>query len=165
MTMISCIKATKGWIGIITFTILLSANGRVPSYGRTHTQVSTLPPADKACGKCCCPSFTVGRLQPSGNMSVSTLKVSIPGSSVCLEFVLCCSVAVMTQTIQTNGVQPLSKTWELSLYELQRTPQVTIHSISLQSHVGEQRASHFQDGSHGKLSLGIHRACRLLCLF
>lgn len=30
----------------------------------------------------------------------------------------------MTQTVQTNGVQPLSKTWELSLYELQRTPQV-----------------------------------------
>ncbi|TNN31640.1 E3 ubiquitin-protein ligase RING2 [Liparis tanakae] len=29
----------------------------------------------------------------------------------------------MTQTVQTNGVQPLSKTWELSLYELQRTPQ------------------------------------------
>lgn len=37
---------------------------------------------------------------------------------------LCYSVAVMTQTVQTNGVQPLSKTWELSLYELQRTPQV-----------------------------------------
>lgn len=36
------------------------------------------------------------------------------------------SAAVMTQTVQTNGVQPLSKTWELSLYELQRTPQVTI---------------------------------------
>lgn len=32
----------------------------------------------------------------------------------------------MTQTVQTNGVQPLSKTWELSLYELQRTPQVTL---------------------------------------
>ncbi|XP_051556610.1 E3 ubiquitin-protein ligase RING2-like isoform X1 [Myxocyprinus asiaticus] len=32
----------------------------------------------------------------------------------------------MTQTIQTNGVQPLSKTWELSLYELQRTPQEAI---------------------------------------
>lgn len=30
----------------------------------------------------------------------------------------------MTQTVQTNGIQPLSKTWELSLYELQRTPQV-----------------------------------------
>ncbi|XP_026168814.1 E3 ubiquitin-protein ligase RING2 [Mastacembelus armatus] len=35
-------------------------------------------------------------------------------------------VAVMTQTVQTNGVQPLSKTWELSLYELQRTPQEAI---------------------------------------
>ncbi|XP_058482162.1 E3 ubiquitin-protein ligase RING2 isoform X2 [Solea solea] len=34
--------------------------------------------------------------------------------------------AVMTQTVQTNGVQPLSKTWELSLYELQRTPQEAI---------------------------------------
>uniref|UniRef100_A0A4W5M451 RING-type E3 ubiquitin transferase n=1 Tax=Hucho hucho TaxID=62062 RepID=A0A4W5M451_9TELE len=33
----------------------------------------------------------------------------------------------MTQTVQTNGVQPLSKTWELSLYELQRTPQVREH--------------------------------------
>lgn len=32
----------------------------------------------------------------------------------------------MTQTVQTNGVQPLSKTWELSLYELQRTPQVSV---------------------------------------
>lgn len=32
----------------------------------------------------------------------------------------------MTQTAQTNGVQPLSKTWELSLYELQRTPQVRV---------------------------------------
>lgn len=40
---------------------------------------------------------------------------------------LCCS---MTQTVQTNGVQPLSKTWELSLYELQRTPQVR-HLASL----------------------------------
>lgn len=37
---------------------------------------------------------------------------------------MCFSCAVMTQTVQTNGVQPLSKTWELSLYELQRTPQV-----------------------------------------
>uniref|UniRef100_A0A673CI22 E3 ubiquitin-protein ligase RING2 n=1 Tax=Sphaeramia orbicularis TaxID=375764 RepID=A0A673CI22_9TELE len=35
----------------------------------------------------------------------------------------------MTQTVQTNGVQPLSKTWELSLYELQRTPQVTEHTM------------------------------------
>ncbi|XP_066548152.1 E3 ubiquitin-protein ligase RING2 isoform X2 [Amia ocellicauda] len=34
--------------------------------------------------------------------------------------------AAMTQTVQTNGVQPLSKTWELSLYELQRTPQEAI---------------------------------------
>lgn len=40
-------------------------------------------------------------------------------------FLLCFRAAVMTQTVQTNGVQPLSKTWELSLYELQRTPQVT----------------------------------------
>ncbi|XP_016105354.1 E3 ubiquitin-protein ligase RING2-like [Sinocyclocheilus grahami] len=32
----------------------------------------------------------------------------------------------MTQMIQTNGVQPLSKTWELSLYELQRNPQEAI---------------------------------------
>lgn len=31
----------------------------------------------------------------------------------------------MSQAVQTNGTQPLSKTWELSLYELQRTPQVT----------------------------------------
>lgn len=31
---------------------------------------------------------------------------------------------VMSQAVQTNGTQPLSKTWELSLYELQRTPQV-----------------------------------------
>ena len=30
----------------------------------------------------------------------------------------------MSQAVQTNGTQPLSKTWELSLYELQRTPQV-----------------------------------------
>lgn len=37
----------------------------------------------------------------------------------------------MTQTVQTNGVQPLSKTWELSLYELQRTPQVTLHLSNL----------------------------------
>ncbi|XP_043990515.1 E3 ubiquitin-protein ligase RING2 [Gambusia affinis] len=35
-------------------------------------------------------------------------------------------VAAMTQTLQTNGVQSLSKTWELSLYELQRTPQEAI---------------------------------------
>lgn len=41
-----------------------------------------------------------------------------------LFLLLCFSAAVMTQTVQTNGVQPLSKTWELSLYELQRTPQV-----------------------------------------
>lgn len=40
---------------------------------------------------------------------------------------VCFSVAAMTQTVQANGVQPLSKTWELSLYELQRTPQVTYH--------------------------------------
>lgn len=39
---------------------------------------------------------------------------------------LCFSAAEMTQTVQTNGVQPLSKTWELSLYELQRTPQEAI---------------------------------------
>lgn len=32
----------------------------------------------------------------------------------------------MTQTVQTNGIQSLSKTWELSLYELQRTPQVSL---------------------------------------
>ncbi len=37
----------------------------------------------------------------------------------------------MTQIVQTNGIQPLSKTWELSLYELQRTPQVRklIHQL------------------------------------
>ncbi|XP_062920084.1 E3 ubiquitin-protein ligase RING2 isoform X3 [Mobula hypostoma] len=33
---------------------------------------------------------------------------------------------VMAQIVQTNGTQPLSKTWELSLYELQRTPQEAI---------------------------------------
>ncbi|XP_038650570.1 E3 ubiquitin-protein ligase RING2 isoform X2 [Scyliorhinus canicula] len=32
----------------------------------------------------------------------------------------------MAQVVQTNGTQPLSKTWELSLYELQRTPQEAI---------------------------------------
>ncbi|CAJ0936688.1 unnamed protein product, partial [Ranitomeya imitator] len=32
----------------------------------------------------------------------------------------------MSQAVQTNGAQPLSKTWELSLYELQRTPQEAI---------------------------------------
>uniref|UniRef100_A0A8C5V7R5 E3 ubiquitin-protein ligase RING2 n=1 Tax=Microcebus murinus TaxID=30608 RepID=A0A8C5V7R5_MICMU len=32
----------------------------------------------------------------------------------------------MAQAAQTNGTQPLSKTWELSLYELQRTPQEAI---------------------------------------
>ncbi|XP_078075482.1 E3 ubiquitin-protein ligase RING2 isoform X2 [Mustelus asterias] len=32
----------------------------------------------------------------------------------------------MAQIVQTNGTQPLSKTWELSLYELQRTPQEAI---------------------------------------
>uniref|UniRef100_A0A8D2H127 E3 ubiquitin-protein ligase RING2 n=1 Tax=Urocitellus parryii TaxID=9999 RepID=A0A8D2H127_UROPR len=32
----------------------------------------------------------------------------------------------MSQAVQTNGTQPLSKTWELSLYELQRTPQEAI---------------------------------------
>lgn len=44
---------------------------------------------------------------------------------------VCFSSEVMTQTVQTNGVQPLSKTWELSLYELQRTPQVTIHILHI----------------------------------
>ncbi|KAM7234835.1 hypothetical protein CapIbe_013655 [Capra ibex] len=34
--------------------------------------------------------------------------------------------AAMSQAVQTNGTQPLSKTWELSLYELQRTPQEAI---------------------------------------
>uniref|UniRef100_A0A2K5F5M3 E3 ubiquitin-protein ligase RING2 n=1 Tax=Aotus nancymaae TaxID=37293 RepID=A0A2K5F5M3_AOTNA len=32
----------------------------------------------------------------------------------------------MSQAVQTNGAQPLIKTWELSLYELQRTPQEAI---------------------------------------
>jgi E3 ubiquitin-protein ligase RNF1/2 len=32
----------------------------------------------------------------------------------------------MSQTVQTNGTRPLSKTWELSLCELQRTPQEAI---------------------------------------
>ncbi|CAI5776502.1 E3 ubiquitin-protein ligase RING2 [Podarcis lilfordi] len=36
------------------------------------------------------------------------------------------SGAAMSQAVQTNGTQPLSKTWELSLYELQRTPQEAI---------------------------------------
>lgn len=40
---------------------------------------------------------------------------------------VCFCLAAMTQTVQANGVQPLSKTWELSLYELQRTPQVSYH--------------------------------------
>uniref|UniRef100_A0A8C5P3D6 E3 ubiquitin-protein ligase RING2 n=1 Tax=Jaculus jaculus TaxID=51337 RepID=A0A8C5P3D6_JACJA len=31
-----------------------------------------------------------------------------------------------SQAVQTNGTQPLSKTWELSLYKLQRTPQEAI---------------------------------------
>uniref|UniRef100_A0A3Q4I0Z9 Serine/threonine-protein kinase MRCK alpha n=1 Tax=Neolamprologus brichardi TaxID=32507 RepID=A0A3Q4I0Z9_NEOBR len=39
-------------------------------------------------------------------------------------------------TVQTNGVQPLSKTWELSLYELQRTPQVIINTTSSPSACG-----------------------------
>ncbi|KAM4803957.1 E3 ubiquitin-protein ligase RING2-like [Urocitellus parryii] len=34
--------------------------------------------------------------------------------------------AARSQAVQTNGTQPLSKTWELSLYELQRTPQEAI---------------------------------------
>ncbi|XP_047393422.1 E3 ubiquitin-protein ligase RING2-like [Sciurus carolinensis] len=33
---------------------------------------------------------------------------------------------LQSQAVQTNGTQPLSKTWELSLYELQRTPQEAI---------------------------------------
>ncbi|XP_063796271.1 E3 ubiquitin-protein ligase RING2 isoform X1 [Pseudophryne corroboree] len=33
------------------------------------------------------------------------------------------SPVTMSQAVQINGAQPLSKTWELSLYELQRTPQ------------------------------------------
>lgn len=37
----------------------------------------------------------------------------------------------MSQAVQTNGTQPLSKTWELSLYELQRTPQVMKTKINL----------------------------------
>ncbi|CAH2311906.1 E3 ubiquitin- ligase RING2 isoform X2 [Pelobates cultripes] len=32
----------------------------------------------------------------------------------------------MSQAAQINGAQALSKTWELSLYELQRTPQEAI---------------------------------------
>ncbi|XP_073756211.1 E3 ubiquitin-protein ligase RING2 isoform X4 [Callorhinus ursinus] len=36
------------------------------------------------------------------------------------------TVRTMSQAVQTNGTQPLSKTWELSLYELQRTPQEAI---------------------------------------
>ncbi|XP_048802536.1 E3 ubiquitin-protein ligase RING2 isoform X1 [Lagopus muta] len=35
-------------------------------------------------------------------------------------------LSAMSQAVQTNGTQPLSKTWELSLYELQRTPQEAI---------------------------------------
>ncbi|XP_024649474.1 E3 ubiquitin-protein ligase RING2 isoform X3 [Macaca nemestrina] len=35
-------------------------------------------------------------------------------------------ISAMSQAVQTNGTQPLSKTWELSLYELQRTPQEAI---------------------------------------
>uniref|UniRef100_A0A2K5ES38 E3 ubiquitin-protein ligase RING2 n=1 Tax=Aotus nancymaae TaxID=37293 RepID=A0A2K5ES38_AOTNA len=34
--------------------------------------------------------------------------------------------AAVSQAVQTNGTQSLSKTWELSLYELQRTPQEAI---------------------------------------
>lgn len=36
----------------------------------------------------------------------------------------CLLLPAMSQAVQANGTQPLSKTWELSLYELQRTPQV-----------------------------------------
>uniref|UniRef100_U3IKT4 E3 ubiquitin-protein ligase RING2 n=132 Tax=Euteleostomi TaxID=117571 RepID=U3IKT4_ANAPP len=36
------------------------------------------------------------------------------------------AAGAMSQAVQTNGTQPLSKTWELSLYELQRTPQEAI---------------------------------------
>ncbi|CAK6443050.1 unnamed protein product [Pipistrellus nathusii] len=32
----------------------------------------------------------------------------------------------MSQAVQTNGTQPLSQKWELSLYELQRIPQEAI---------------------------------------
>ncbi|XP_038180083.1 E3 ubiquitin-protein ligase RING2-like [Arvicola amphibius] len=32
----------------------------------------------------------------------------------------------MSRAVQTNGTQPVSKTWELSLYESQRTPQAAI---------------------------------------
>lgn len=39
-------------------------------------------------------------------------------------FLFVWSFTAMSQAVQTNGTQPLSKTWELSLYELQRTPQV-----------------------------------------
>ncbi|KAB1258562.1 E3 ubiquitin-protein ligase RING2 [Camelus dromedarius] len=41
-------------------------------------------------------------------------------------FFLSFSFLAMSQAVQTNGTQPLSKTWELSLYELQRTPQNTM---------------------------------------
>ncbi|MBZ3882190.1 E3 ubiquitin-protein ligase RING2 [Sciurus carolinensis] len=34
--------------------------------------------------------------------------------------------AAMSQAVQTSGTQPLDKTWELRLYELQRTPQEAI---------------------------------------
>lgn len=32
----------------------------------------------------------------------------------------------MSQAVQTNGSQPLTKTWEFSLYELQRTPEEAV---------------------------------------
>ncbi|OWK05938.1 hypothetical protein Celaphus_00012853 [Cervus elaphus hippelaphus] len=34
--------------------------------------------------------------------------------------------ATTSPAVQTNGTQPLSKTWEHSLYELERTPQEAI---------------------------------------
>lgn len=45
----------------------------------------------------------------------------LPGTKIVLLSFL---FLAMSQAVQTNGTQPLSKTWELSLYELQRTPQV-----------------------------------------
>ncbi|PWA13831.1 hypothetical protein CCH79_00020498 [Gambusia affinis] len=59
-------------------------------------------------------------------MTFGTLSADMRATHYTHDFFLTPRTAVqaMTQTLQTNGVQSLSKTWELSLYELQRTPQL-----------------------------------------
>lgn len=51
--------------------------------------------------------------------------VSESGSSAASR-VLRWAGAAMSQAVQKNGTKPLSKTWELGLYELQGTPQEAI---------------------------------------